>query len=161
MIDLTNEATESHWRDLSVLMHGLLSQMEEVEGWALDDFPAIRDAIEEWSANHSHDVSTQAKTQANNFIRFLSFIRSKKAMLILQTLEKEAPGTTSDLLFECLKPDADMSEDRRHQQVLRDRLIAISQVGALDRMFSEERLEAVKRVIEDTAKYYGAVYENM
>lgn len=160
MIDLSEKATESHWRDLSTLMHSLLSQMEEKESWALDDHPAIRDAMEEWAANHAETMGDQAKAQSDNFIRFLSFIRSKRAMRILQALELKNPGVTSDLLYECLKQGADSPDDRRHQQIFRDRLIAISHVGALDRMFSEERLELVGKVIQDTAKYYGAVYEN-
>lgn len=160
MIDLSEKATESHWRD-SALMYNLLSQMEEKESWALDDHPAIRDAMEEWAANHAETMGDQATAKSDHFIRFLSFIRSKRAMRVLQALELQNPGVTSDMLYECLKQDTDSPEDRRHQQVFRDRLIAISHVGALDRMFSEERLELVGKVIYDTAKYYGAVYENM
>lgn len=161
MIDLSDNAIESHWRDLSSTLHTLLSQMESKESWACDDDPAIRDALEEWAANYSSSMGIQAKSQTDNFLRFLSFIRSKRSMLILQELEKASPGSTSDLLFECLKVDEENSDDRRHQQVFRDRLIAISQVGALDRMFSEDRLELVSKVIKETAKYYGAVYENV
>ncbi|MCH9665908.1 MAG: hypothetical protein K0U41_08705 [Gammaproteobacteria bacterium] len=161
MVDLSDNATESHWRDLSSTLYALLTQMESKESWTCDEEPAIRDALEEWAANYSGSMGSQAKSQTDNFLRFLSFIRSKRSMLILQELEKAAPGSTSDLLFECLKVDEGNNDDRRHQQIFRDRLIAISQVGALNRMFSEERLELVSKVIKETAKYHGAVYENV
>ncbi len=161
MIDLSKKAAESHWQGTSALMHSLLSRMESNETWALDAHPAIVDAIEEWDANHSESLVEQSKASPDQFIRFLSFISVKLAMKIIQELERQSPGATSDLLYECLQNSSEADDDRRHQQIFRDRLIAISHMGALDRIFSRDRLDLVARVIEDTAKYHGAVYENI
>lgn len=159
MVDLSKSATDTHWRDQSNQLYALLSAMDGKDTWALDDKPAIRDAMEEWSSNYSMSIGQQAKHQPDDFLRFLAFIRSTLSLRVLEELENKSPGATSDLIYECVKADESSDEDRRHQQIFRDRVIAVSQTGALDRIFSEERLAEVSKLINETAKFYGIVYE--
>jgi hypothetical protein len=85
-------------------------------------------------------------------------MRSKRSLYLLHKLEEQVPGATSELLMDAIDKITDGGDDIRAQKIMRDRLVALFRVDLLERIFSEERSEKIKKAIQATSEKYGGVY---
>lgn len=159
-IDFTDASIDRYWMEAEKGVSAILSNMQEGEHWTIDS-DDIRDEMIEWASNLTNDKLSHAiDNHTDRFIFILSFMKSKKALYFLGEIEKKLPGAISELLLESVdRISLNEGEDIRGDRIFRDRLISLFRVDLLDRIFSKERTENIKKSISTTCADRGGLYE--
>ncbi len=145
MPDLSHEGVHEFWKDYAdPMIYRVVTFMESVEHWPLDDHPALEESI----AN----LGTQLDKTGNyelgkedEFIRLCCNIKTGRALRLLQSMDTSHPGAASKLLIHA--EEISESNDDVHGLFLR-RNIVFERLRLLARVFASERFSIVLKALE-------------
>ena len=159
IIDLQDDAIKKHWERVEKGVSVILENMQQRESWALDEREEVKNALISWAASVSENrLEEMVESIPDALVKVFAFMRSKRSLYLLHKLEEQVPGATSELLMDAIDKITDGGDDIRAQKIMRDRLVALFRVDLLERIFSEERSEKIKKAIQATSEKYGGVY---
>lgn len=145
MPDLSHEAVHRFWKEYSdPMIYRVISFMEGVEDWPLDDDPALENAMRRLG-EQLDEVGNYELGKEDEFIKVCCYIKSGRALRLLQSMDTAHPGAASKLLIHA--EEVSQSSDDPPGLFLR-RNIVFERLRLLARVFSPERLTLVMKALE-------------
>lgn len=146
MPELSNEACHKFWNDYhDPMIYRVISFMESVEDWTLDDDKNLEDAIKKMG-DTLEDIGNIDLQNEDNFIKLASYIKAGRGLRLLQCLDVAYPGAASKLLMHA--EENTKSTDDVPGLFLR-RNIVFERLRLLGRVFAPERLSLLLKALEE------------
>ena len=145
MPDLSHEGVHRFWKDyLDPMIYRVVSFMEGVESWPLDGDPELENAIFNLSQKLDQ-VGNYELGREDDFINLCCYIKTARALRLLQAMDTAHPGAASKLLIHA--EEASQSTDDIHGLFLR-RNIVFERLRLLGRVFTQERFDTIVKALE-------------
>lgn len=147
MPDLSLDGARKFWSEYQdPAIYRVLTFMEAVEeGWTLDGDPTLEEAMVKLG-EVLEDIGGVDLQREDDFIKIAGYISSTRNLRLLQCLDSAHPGAASKLLMHA--ETAAAQNDEIATLFLR-RNIVFERLRLLTRVFSNERLELVQKVLEE------------
>ncbi|WP_419419303.1 type IVB secretion system protein IcmW [Legionella sp. D16C41] len=148
MPDLSHEASAQYWFEyVDPMIYRVITFMESVEDWTLDNNPALEEAIKRLGQelDDIEKVDMGNLNQEDTFIRLVGNIKSGRGLRLLQAIDTVHPGSASRVLIH-----AEETTTGSHDPAgfFLKRNITFERLRLLARVFSEYRLRLVARALE-------------
>lgn len=145
MPDLSHEAVHRFWKEYSdPMIYRVISFMEGVEDWPLDGDPALEMAINNLGQQLEH-VGNYELGREDEFIKVCCYLKSGRALRLLQAMDTAHPGAASKLLIHA--EEVSQTTDDPPGLFLR-RNIVFERLRLLARVFAPERFALVIKSLE-------------
>ncbi len=142
-LDLTS--THQFWKNYDdPMIYRVISFMETVEDFTLDGNPALEDVINR-IGEALDSLSSFELGKEEQFISLSSHIKTSRILRLLQAIDTIDPGSASKLLM--YAEENNTPENAMAGLFLR-RNIVFERLRLLARVFSQERLDLVLKVLE-------------
>ena len=158
-VDLSEGSVEKHWEGRSKEIRDVLKSMESAEHWVADKDPEVLAAIEEWLSKLDEDLIDDLSDSPEDLHFIHGMMSSSRAMILINLLENEEPGITTDLLYSAIHEIDKNGDKAEFERVFRDRIVCLYRLNLLGRVFSKERIESVKTSVTNAVAEYGCLYE--
>lgn len=146
MPDLSAKGSHQYWHDYKdPMIYRVVSFMESVENWTLDNNPKLEAAIKKLGET-LEDVGNIDLQQEDQFIQLCIFIKCPRALRLMQAMDTANPGSASKLLTHA--EEVKTGEDSVAGLFLR-RNIVFERLRLLARVFSPQRLALVLKAFEE------------
>ena len=151
MPDLSYKAVRKFWRDYEdPMIYRVVTFMEGVEDWTLDEEPDLEKAIEELG-KELDDISKIDMSKLGNeaaFIRLACNIKSGRALRLLQAIDTVHPGAASKLLIHAEETSQANNAPNSPEGIFLRRNIVFERLRLLSRVFSPDRFKLISRLLE-------------
>jgi intracellular multiplication protein IcmW len=145
MPDLTRKGSHQFWKDYNDrIIYKVISFMESVETWTLDDDPLIESAIDELGRALDR-VGRQDLKKEDEFITLCANIKMSRALRLLQCMDTANPGSASKLLIYAEQNSRDPDDP---PGLFLRRNVVFERLRLLTRVFAQERINLVLRALE-------------
>lgn len=145
MPDLSLEASHKYWKNYSdPMIYRVISFMESVENWTIDDNPEIEAALENLG-NKLEDVTNFELAKEDNYIKFACYLKMPRVLRLLQAIDTTHPGSASRLLMYA-EENANGIENPAGLFLRRN--IVFERLRLLARVFAPERFAMLAKTVE-------------
>lgn len=145
MPDLSHEAVHRFWKEYSdPMIYRVIAFMEGVEEWPLDGDPNLEAAMKKLG-EQLDEVGNYELGKENEFIKICCYIKSGRALRLLQSMDTAHPGAASKLLIHA--EEVSQQTDDTPGLFLR-RNIVFERLRLLARVFAPERFALVIKALE-------------
>ena len=146
MVDLSYKASHEYWNDYQdPTIYRVLTFMESVEDWTLDNDPALETAMQKLGTILD-DMGGMELKEEDKFITIVAYIKATRHLRLLQAADTINPGTASKLLIyaegKSRSPDDIIGLFLRRNTVF-------ERLRLLSRIFAPERLSTTLKVLEE------------
>jgi intracellular multiplication protein IcmW len=98
MPDLTSEASHKYWFEYKdQTIYRVLSFMESVENWTVDDSPELEEAMKNLGTALD-DIGNIDLQKEDDLIKLALHLKAARMLRLLQSLDTANPGTASKIL---------------------------------------------------------------
>jgi intracellular multiplication protein IcmW len=98
MPDLTNEASHKYWFEYKdQMIYRVLSFMESVENWTVDDSPQLEEEIKKLGTALD-EIGNIDLQKEDDLIKLALHLKATRMLRLLQCLDTANPGTASKIL---------------------------------------------------------------
>lgn len=146
MPDLSIKAAHEFWKNYEdPNIYRVISFMESVEKWAVDDTPEVEASLQNLGKSLDGATKFELKKE-NNYINIACHLRTGTSLRILQAIDTICPGSASRLLMYA-EENAKNNSDSPAGLFLRRHLV-FERLRLLSRVFSQKRLELINKALE-------------
>lgn len=146
MPDLSNEAVHQFWKDYKdPMIYRVISFMESVEDWTLDDQPELEAAMARLGET-LEDIGNIDLQQEDEFIKVATYIKAGRGLRLLQCMDVAYPGAASKLLMHA-EENTQSIEDVPGLFLRRN--IVFERLRLLARVFAPERFQLLLKALEE------------
>lgn len=146
MPDLSNEAVHQFWKDYKdPMIYRVISFMESVEDWTLDDQPELEKAMASLG-DTLEDIGNIDLQQEDEFIKVATYIKAGRGLRLLQCMDVAYPGAASKLLMHA-EENTQNIEDVPGLFLRRN--IVFERLRLLARVFAPERFQLLLKALEE------------
>lgn len=146
MPDLSNVACHKFWHEYhDPMIYRVISFMESVENWTLDEDPNLEDSINKLGET-LEDIGNIDLHNEENFIKLAAYIKAGRGLRLLQCLDVAYPGAASKLLMYA-EENTKSTEDIPGLFLRRN--IVFERLRLLGRVFAPERLSLLLKALEE------------
>jgi intracellular multiplication protein IcmW len=143
-LDLT--ASHEFWKSYDdPMIYRVIAFMETVETFTLDGTPALEEAI-----NNLGEALEGLKNfelgKENQFVTLCAHLKTSRILRLLQTIDTIDPGSASKLL---MYAEENNSPENIMAGLFLRRNIVFERLRLLARVFSQERLDMVLKILEN------------
>ena len=126
------------------MIYRVVSFMETVETFTLDNVPALEEAIDKLG-DALDDVENFELSKEENFITLCAHLKSSRILRILQAIDSIDPGSASKVL---MYAEEHNNSDHPMAGLFLRRNIIFERLRLMSRVFSQERLAMVLKLME-------------
>jgi len=145
MPNLTNQEAHKYWREYKdPMIYRVVSFMEGVEDWTLDDDPSLEQAMQRLG-EALEDIGHIDLQKEDDFIKLCVYIKAARMLRLMQCLDTANPGAASKLLMHA-EEVSKSSEDTPGLFLRRN--VVFERLRLLARVFSAERLALLTKALE-------------
>lgn len=146
MPDLSLEAVHKFWSEFQDKdVYHALTFLEGVEEWTADGDPKLEAGLKSLG-DELEDIGNIELEQEDNIITLGAYIKSCRILRILMCMDQAQPGSASKILMHAEKK-AKEKDDVANYFLARN--VAFERMRLIGRIFSPERLEIVKKALEN------------
>ncbi len=147
MPDLSHKAVHQFWKNYpDPTLYKVITFMEGVEDWTLDEQPELEAAINELGAT-LEDVGNIDLQQEDNMIDLVCHIKTGRGLRLLMCLDQAYPGAAAKVLMHA--EEVTKSETDTAGLFLR-RNIVFERLRLLSRVFASDRLKLIIKTLEES-----------
>lgn len=143
-LNLSKSSVAYHWKTKDPRMLKILSKMEDVEPWTVDDIESVAKEIVGFGKNLSTAKTIQLSRHYEDITVVMTYIYSGKSMRLLNWLDENFPGLSFHYVME-----ARHREDWEAGKLLLDRLKTIKTLSLLSQIFAPMRTRLISGLLED------------
>lgn len=145
MPDLSHDAVHRFWREYSdPMIYRVIAFMEGVEEWPVDGDPHLEAAMQTLG-EQLDNVGNYELGKEDEFIKVCCYIKTGRALRLLQSMDTSHPGAASKLLIHA--EEVSQGSDDVPGLFLR-RNIVFERLRLLARVFAPERFQLVIKALE-------------
>ena len=155
MLSLSTENVSDYWQQMSPELGRLFSTIEKTEDWTLDNNPDIGERLTRLGLQLADPEATRrlAAADKNEFLFFLVYISSSKALRLIQWMDSTQNGLGTQCLNALLERDSDGSFanvlDPMLASTMLQRLRVIQNTPFFQKLFDPSMLDSISRAIEN------------
>lgn len=159
--DVSTDGAHAFFRERDPALVQAIAGMESVESWTRDKFDSVQTMLQQLSDKiEDLDMDALEGAQHNKFIILLGYISSGKAIKLLMWIEHNSPNFVAKTLAEAQMLSALDKLNEGAARLFVERFEVLERMHMLSRVFSEERLRIVQRVLRILAGEDGSEQES-
>lgn len=143
-LNLNKNAVDFYWKAQDPRMLKILSMMESVEPWVVDDVESVARELVDFGKKISQAKTTQLSKTSEEITIVMTYIFSSKSMRLLNWLDENFPGLSFHYVME-----ARHREDWEPGKLLLDRLKTIKTLSLLGLIFSPMRTRLISGLLDE------------
>jgi hypothetical protein len=143
-LNLNKSAVDFYWKTQDPRMLKILTMMENVEPWIVDDVDSIAKELVNFGKKISKAKTGQLSQHSDELTVVMTYIFSGKAMRMLNWLDDNYPGLSFHYVME-----ARQKEDWEAGKLLLDRLKTIKTLSLLGMIFTPMRTRLISGLLEE------------
>jgi len=147
MPDLSHKAVHEFWNEYQdPTIYKVISFMEGVEDWTLDDNPELEAALQNLG-KILDDIGNIDLQQEDELIKLVAHIKTGRGLRILMALDTAYPGAAAKVLMQAeeqTKSDADTAG------IFLRRNIVFERLRLLGRVFAPDRFKLILKALEES-----------
>lgn len=145
MPDISNTGSHKFWKEYpDPTIYQIVSFMEGVENWTLDGDPKLEQAITQLSSTLDN-IGNVDLQEEEKFIQVCSYLKIGRALRLLQCLDIAHPGAAAKIF---MYAEANQKKDNDIFSLFLRRNVVFERLRLFARIFSEERLSRVLKILE-------------
>lgn len=146
--DMSTEGTHAFFHDRDPLLEAAIVGMESVETWTQDKTQSVQDTLQKLSDRvEDIDVDDITGNIQSKLIILLGYISSGKAIKLLMWIDLNSPNFVAKTLAEAQMLSALDKINEGAARLFVERFEVLERMHMLSRVFSEERLQIVQKVL--------------
>lgn len=148
MPDLSLQAAHHFWKDYpDPMIYRVISFMEGIENWTLDNEPELESAMQELGEQLDNigKIDLNALGHEVDFIRIGNFLRTSRVLRLLQAIDSVHPGSASKVLMHA-EEHSEGTLDPAGLFLRRN--IVFERLRLLARVFAVQRVKLVLKALE-------------
>ncbi|NCQ52314.1 hypothetical protein GW796_10615 [archaeon] len=143
-LNLNKSAVDFYWKTQDQRMLKILSMMEAVEPWVVDDVESVAKELVSFGKKISLAKTGQLSQNSDDVTLVMTYIFSGKALRMLNWLDDNYPGLSFHYVME-----ARQREDWEAGRLLLDRLKTIKTLSLLGMIFTPMRTRLISGLLDD------------
>lgn len=143
-LNLNKSSVDFYWKTKDQRMLKILSMMESVEPWVVDDVESIAKELVNFGKKISDAKTGQLSQHSDEITLIMTYIFSGKALRMLNWLDDNYPGLSFHYVME-----ARQREDWEAGKLLLDRLKTIKTLSLLGMIFTPMRTRLISGLLDD------------
>lgn len=143
-LNLNKKAVDFYWKGKDPRMLKILTMMEAVEPWVVDDVESVSKELVDFGKKISQAKTTQLSKNAEDIIVVMTYIFSSRSMRLLNWIDESFPGLSFHYVME-----ARSKEDWEAGRLLLDRLKTIKTLSLLALIFSPMRTRLISGLLDE------------
>ncbi len=143
-LNLNKSAVDFYWKTQDKRMFKILSMMESVEPWIVDDVESIAKELVNFGRKISQAKTGQLSQHSEELTMVMTYIFSGKALRLLNWLDDNYPGLSFHYVME-----ARQREDWEAGRLLLDRLKTIKNLSLLGMIFTPMRTRLISGLLDE------------
>lgn len=144
MLNLKKSIVDDYWRKTSPRMSKVISIMQDVEFWLLDDKKEVNDALNVLAKSMDKANRSTLLDQASSILYVMAYISSGKSLRMMSWFdEKHQNGLTVDLVDAAKK-----NPENTHARLLLDRLQTIKSLSLMNKVFAQSRTRLIIEILK-------------
>ena len=146
MPDISNKDSHEFWREYpDPAVYKAISFMEGVENWTLDGNPEVEKTMTDLGSTLDNigNIDLQEESQ---FIKISSYIKTGRALRLLQCIDAAHPGAASKIL---MYAEANATDTDITSELFLQRNTVFERLRLFSRIFSIDRLTTVLKITGD------------
>lgn len=143
-LNLNKSAVDFYWKTQDQRMFKILTMMESVEPWIVDDVESIAKELVNFGKKISQAKTGQLSRHSDELTLIMTYIFSGKALRMLNWLDDNYPGLSFHYVME-----ARQREDWEPGKLLLDRLKTIKTLSLLGMIFTPMRTRLISGLLDE------------
>jgi len=153
MPDLTHQAVHQFWHQYpDPTIYRVITFMEGVENWTIDDNPQLEDAIKRLGGVLDNLGKIELK-QENYFIELVAHIKTGRGLRLLMSLDNAHPGAAAKVISKAEKNKNSLPKEKNDDVsvIFIRRNVVFERLRLLGRVFSQDRFRLILKSLEETS----------
>lgn len=146
-LNLSKSAVDFYWKTQDERMLKILSMMEAVEPWVVDDVESVAKELISFGKKIGQAKTGQLSQHSDDITTIMTYIFAGKALRMLNWLDDNYPGLSFHYVME-----ARQKEDWESGRLLLDRLKTIKTLSLLGHIFTPMRTRLISGLLEEDSK---------
>lgn len=143
-LNLNKSAVNLYWKSKNPKIQKILSMMESVEPWVVDDVESIAKDLIMLGKRLNDAKANQLSKNSDEITMIMTYVFSSKSIRLLNWLDENYPGLSFYYVME-----ARQKEDWEAGRLLLDRLKTIKSVSLLSDVFAPMRTKLISSLLEE------------
>jgi len=143
-LNLAKKSVDFHWKTQDLRMFKILSKMEDVESWIVDDTESVATELIMFGKKLEDVRSEKLSDKAEEVTLIMGYVFSGKSIRLLNWLDSNFPGLSFHYVME-----ARHNESSEASKLLLDRLKIIKNLTLLQLVFQPMRTRLISGLLED------------
>ena len=143
-LNLNKKSVDFYWKSLNPRMIKILSRMESVEPWVVDDVESVARELVDFGKKISKVNVSQLSQSSEEITTIMTYIFSSKSMRLLNWLDENFPSLSFHYVMEARHRD-----DWESGKLLLDRLKTIKTLSLLGFVFSSRRSRLISGLLDE------------
>lgn len=141
---LSKSSVDFYWKHLDERMLKIITMMENVEPWVVDDTEQVATKLIEFGKNISNAKTGQLSQHSEDITTIMTYIFAGKALRLLNWLDDKYPGLSFHYIME-----ARQREDWDSGRLLLERLKTIKTLSLLGHIFTPMRTRLISSLLDE------------
>ena len=144
MLNLNKSIVDQYWQKTAPRIAKVLSVMEGVEYWLVDDVQSVNDALREVIKKMDKASHEKMAAHTEDILFIMAYISSGRALRMMNWFDEHFPkGLSVDILQE-----AKRLGNVEHAQLMMDRLQTIDSLKMINRVFAPNRSRLILELLK-------------
>lgn len=143
-LNLSKSSVDFHWKTKDPRMLKILSMMEAVEPWIVDDVESVAKELVNFGKKVSIAKTSQLSRHSEDITVVMTYVFSGKSMRLLNWLDENFPGLSFHYVME-----ARHREDWEPGKLLLDRLKTIKTLSLMGLIFAPMRTRLISGLLDE------------
>lgn len=143
-LNLNKNTVDFYWKNQDPRMLKILSMMEAVEPWIVDDVESVAKELISFGKKINNAKTSQLSSNSEDITIIMTYIFSGKSMRLLNWIDDNFPGLSFHYVME-----ARHNEDWDAGKLLLDRLKTIKTLSLMGLIFAPMRTKLITGLLED------------
>ena len=143
-LNLNKTAVNFYWKTQDQRMMKILSMMESVEPWVVDDVESVARELVNFGKKMTSAKASHLSRHSDQITLIMTYVFSGKAMRLLNWLDDNYPGLSFYYVMEARQKD-----DWEAGRLLLDRLRTIKTLSLLGTIFAPMRTKLISGILDE------------
>lgn len=146
--DMSSSAVHAFFAERAPELEKAIIGMESCESWTKDRIDAVQEALQSFAnAVDQYDLQNIPQELNNRLIVMLGYISSGKAIKLLMWIDQSSPNFVARTMAEAQMLSVLDKVNAEAARLFIERFMVLERLHLLSRVFSEDRLQIVERVL--------------
>ena len=143
-LNLKKSIVTEYWKKADPRMARILSVMENVEHWTVDDTQSVADAISDLAKKMDKSSKETLAKLSEELLYVMGYISSSKALRMVKWMDESHPGLSVHYIME-----ARQMQEWPPARLLLDRLQTIKSLSLMGKVFAASRTKLIAALLKD------------